>query len=181
MRDRPERFSRGRGEEDAYLRTSVEEEPVGVDAIANGAANEGEPVENDWGLVGALEQQLAQDIDDDGQGDEGQGANKSESPDGLGRAALAEQVNETREKTHGERGTLQGDKKGWRWNVWKGVCKIIISAIIRGERRARSGDPPPVPGVYVFVASTFSVFSTFDLMMLAPFPDRLVGIFTSHD
>jgi hypothetical protein len=52
--------------------------------------------------VGALEQQLAQDIDDHGQGDEGQRADQSESPDGLGRAALAKQVNKTRKETHDE-------------------------------------------------------------------------------
>lgn len=34
--------------------------------------------------MGVLEQQLAQDIDHNGEGDEGQRADQGESPDGLG-------------------------------------------------------------------------------------------------
>jgi len=60
-----ERSSRASGEETGYLRTSVEEELVGVNSIANGATNKGEPMENHRGLVGVLEQQLTQDVDND--------------------------------------------------------------------------------------------------------------------
>lgn len=50
---------------DAHLFAGTEEELVRVNTITDGAADEGEPVEDDWGLVGVLEEQLAQDIDHD--------------------------------------------------------------------------------------------------------------------
>lgn len=53
-------------------------------------------------LMRVLEQQLAQDIDDDRQGDEGQCADRSQHINGLGRAVLADLVEETGEETHGE-------------------------------------------------------------------------------
>lgn len=56
--------------ENAHLFTGIEEELVRIDTITDSAADEGEPVEDDRGLVRVLEQQLAQDIDHDGQSDE---------------------------------------------------------------------------------------------------------------
>lgn len=67
-----------------HLCAAAEEELVRVDAIADGAANKGEPVKDHRRLMGVLEQQLAQDIDHNGEGDEGQRADQGESPDGLG-------------------------------------------------------------------------------------------------
>lgn len=83
-----------------YLFASTEEEFVRVDTITDGAANEGEPVEDDWGLVGVLEEQLAQHINHDGQGKERQCANGDKCENGLRRAMLAELVEETAEETH---------------------------------------------------------------------------------
>lgn len=94
----------------AHLFAGIEEELVRVNTITDGAANEGEPVENDGGLVGVLEQELAQDIDHDGQGNERQCADRDEGVDGLRRAVLAELVEETVEETHGGRGRLGGLK-----------------------------------------------------------------------
>lgn len=56
--------------ENAHLFAGIEEELVRFDTIADRATDEGEPVEDDWGLVRVLEQQLAQNIDHDRQGDE---------------------------------------------------------------------------------------------------------------
>lgn len=87
----------------AHLFAGIEEELVRVDTVTDGAANEGEPVEDDWGLVGVLEEQLAQHIDHDGQCDERQCANRDKGENGLRRAVLAELVEETGEETHGGR------------------------------------------------------------------------------
>lgn len=86
-----------------HLCAAVEEKLVWVDAIADSAANKGKPVKDHWGLMRLLEQQLAQDIDHDGEGDEEQRADQGESPDGLSRAMLAELVDETGEQAHGDR------------------------------------------------------------------------------
>jgi hypothetical protein len=48
-----------------------EEELVRVDAVRNGATNDGEQVEDDWRLIGVLEQQLGQNIEYDGEGEKG--------------------------------------------------------------------------------------------------------------
>ena len=42
------------------------EEPGGVDAVGDGAPDDGEPVEDNRRLVGVLEQQLLGDVDKDG-------------------------------------------------------------------------------------------------------------------
>lgn len=58
----------------AYLFTVDLEEGRGVHAICDGAADEGEPVEDQRRLVGVLEEGLGQDIEDDGEDDDGEKA-----------------------------------------------------------------------------------------------------------
>lgn len=53
--------------------------------------------------MGILEEQLAQDIDHNGERDERQGTDYGESPDGLGRTMLAHLLDETGEETHGDK------------------------------------------------------------------------------
>ena len=97
--------------ENAHLFAGIEEELVRFDTIADRATDEGEPVEDDWGLVRVLEQQLAQNIDHDRQGDKRQRANRDECENGLRRAVLAELVEEAGEETHGGRRSIRGEKK----------------------------------------------------------------------
>lgn len=49
----------------SYLLAVLQEPRRGVHAVCHGAADEGEPVEDDGGLIGVLEQDLLQDIEDD--------------------------------------------------------------------------------------------------------------------
>lgn len=53
------------------LFSALEEEGVWVHSIADGVADDGEPVENKRGLIWVLEKKLAQDVEDDSEGDEG--------------------------------------------------------------------------------------------------------------
>lgn len=96
----------------AHLCAAAEEEFVRVDAIADSAANEGEPVKDHWRLMGVLEQQLSQDIDHHGEGDEGQRADHGEGPDGLGRTMFAKLVDETGEETHGDKWVRRTELRG---------------------------------------------------------------------
>lgn len=48
------------------------EEARRIHAVGDGAADEGEVVEDDGGFVGALEEELLSDVDDDGDSEEGE-------------------------------------------------------------------------------------------------------------
>lgn len=50
----------------SHLCACLVEEGVRVHTIADGTSYKGDPVEDHWGLMGLLEEQLAEDIDDDG-------------------------------------------------------------------------------------------------------------------
>lgn len=54
---------------ETHLVAVLLEEPGGVHAISDGAADEGEPVEDHWGLIGVLEEDLAEHVEDHGQED----------------------------------------------------------------------------------------------------------------
>lgn len=58
-------------------------------------------MENDGRFIGAFEQELPQDVDDNGHSDEGQYPDYAESPYRLSRAVLAQLVENVCEKTHG--------------------------------------------------------------------------------
>lgn len=45
-----------------HLLAVLSKESRGIHAIGDSAADEGEPVENDWGLVGVLEEDLVHDV-----------------------------------------------------------------------------------------------------------------------
>lgn len=53
------------------LFSALEEEGVWVHSIADGVSDDGEPVENKRRLIGVLEKELAQNIEDDSECDEG--------------------------------------------------------------------------------------------------------------
>lgn len=63
-----------------YLCPTFEEEPVWIHAIADGATNEGEPVENQGRFMGIFEYNLPQDIDDDRHTEQGQQPYRGENP-----------------------------------------------------------------------------------------------------
>jgi hypothetical protein len=65
-------------------------------------------VENDGRFIGAFEQELPQDVDDNGHSDEGQYPDYAESPYRLSRAVLAQLVENVCEKTHGDATTTEG-------------------------------------------------------------------------
>lgn len=58
-----------------YLGTVLSEERRGVHSICDGASDPGEPVEDHRGFIGVSEEDLAEDIEDDGENDEGSEAN----------------------------------------------------------------------------------------------------------
>lgn len=53
------------------LFSALKEEGVRVHSIADGVSDDGEPVENKRWLIGVLEKELAQDIENNSEGDEG--------------------------------------------------------------------------------------------------------------
>lgn len=55
-----------------------EEELVRVDAVGDGAADDGDPVEHERRLVGVLEQQLLEDVEDDSEQEEGAEAGRDQ-------------------------------------------------------------------------------------------------------
>lgn len=55
-----------RAERVMYLFPAGEKELVRVNPVGDCAPNDGEPVEDNGGFVGVLEQELAQDVDKDG-------------------------------------------------------------------------------------------------------------------
>lgn len=60
-----------KGKDIAVLFATAEEEVVGVDAVRDGAADDGHPVEYDGRIAGFLaDEQLRGDVDEDGQGQE---------------------------------------------------------------------------------------------------------------
>lgn len=83
-----------------YLFPTGEEELVGVNSVGDGAPYQREPVEDDWGLVGVLEQELAQDVDEDGEDEESGPPSTQQHPGGLGRALLADTVEDCCEEPH---------------------------------------------------------------------------------
>jgi hypothetical protein len=67
-----------------------EEELVRVHAICDGAAENGEPVEDERGLIRVLAQQLLQDIEHDGQDDKGGSAGRNKDGEGGGRGEVGQ-------------------------------------------------------------------------------------------
>jgi hypothetical protein len=59
----------------AHLCTVVAKELGGIHAVNHRAADKGKPVKDHRRLVGVLEEQLLQDIDEDGEGNEAGSAN----------------------------------------------------------------------------------------------------------
>lgn len=76
----------------AYLLAIEVEKSRRVHAIGDGAADKGEPVEDDGGLILVLEEDLAGDIEDDGQTDEAKEENGRLYDDALGLELVDERV-----------------------------------------------------------------------------------------
>lgn len=96
----------------AYLFLVREEELVGVHAIRNGAANPWEPVEDHWGFIGFLQEDLAQDVQHDGEHDERGEAGDGQEGGGRIRGEVAQWAGDVFEKSHcggnGSAGDLGG-------------------------------------------------------------------------
>ncbi len=71
-----------------YLLAAFEEEDIRVDAVRDGAAEEWHPVEDQRRLVRVLEEQLAEDVDDDGEDDKGHEAGRDHHRGGSARDHL---------------------------------------------------------------------------------------------
>jgi hypothetical protein len=55
-----------------YLCAAVEKEFVGVNPVANGASNKWEPVEDDRRLIGIFEEDLSQNVQNNGNNNDGE-------------------------------------------------------------------------------------------------------------
>ena len=86
-----------------HLLLSGKEERIRVHAICDGIANHGQPVEDQRRLIGVLEQQLLQDIENDGKQDKGGEAGGGD--DGRGRVGgkVAHGAGNIGEETHNAR------------------------------------------------------------------------------
>jgi len=92
-----------------------EEELVGVNTIRNGAADDGEQVENDWRLVGVLEQYLLQDVENNGDKEKG---GESEADDGRVRrlrGEFAQRAGYFSEDSHSECNDERGTASDVGW------------------------------------------------------------------
>lgn len=76
----------------AYLLAIEVEKGGRVHAVGDGAADKGEPVEDHGGLILVLEEDLAGDIEDDGQADEAKEENGGLGDDALGLELVDERV-----------------------------------------------------------------------------------------
>ena len=61
------------GEDVAVLGAILLEESRGVHAVGDGAPHDGEPGEDQWGLIGVLEEELVRNVDEDGENNKGSG------------------------------------------------------------------------------------------------------------
>lgn len=83
-----------------YLLLVGEEEPIRVHAICDGIANHRDPVEDHRRLIGVLEQQLLQDIEDDGEQDKGGETGSDKDGKRRVRRKIGQWASESGEDTH---------------------------------------------------------------------------------
>jgi hypothetical protein len=83
-----------------HLLLAGKEELVGVDAVGDGAADDGDPVEDERRLIGVLEQQLVEDVEDDGEQEEGAKAGRNEDGEGRVGGEVAHRAGDISENTH---------------------------------------------------------------------------------
>jgi len=91
-----------------------EEERIRVHAICDGTANHRQPVEHEGRLIGVLEQQLLQDIENDGQQDKGGEAGGDEDGKRRGGGEVAQGAGDIGEETHTVRQEATTEVKGVR-------------------------------------------------------------------
>jgi hypothetical protein len=89
-----------------------EEERIRVHAICDGTTNHGQPVEDHGRLVGLLEQQLLQDIEDDGEQDKGGEAGGDDDGEGRVGGEVAQGAGDIGEETHSARQEATTEVKG---------------------------------------------------------------------
>jgi hypothetical protein len=77
-----------------------EEELVRVDAISDGAADDGKQVEDDRWLVGVLEQQLLQNVENNGEQNKGGEAGGNQDREGRVGGKIAQWTGNLGEDTH---------------------------------------------------------------------------------
>ena len=71
------------GDHLSYLFPAGEKEFIRVNSVGDGATDERKPVENHQRFIGVFEQELAQNVDQDGEDDESGPSNAQQYPDGL--------------------------------------------------------------------------------------------------
>lgn len=85
-----------------YLSTVLSEERGGVHSVCDGASNKGEPVEDHRGLIRVSEEELVEDIEDDGEHEEGCKANSNLLAQGKFLELLGERMaRQFLKETHG--------------------------------------------------------------------------------
>lgn len=87
---------------ETHLLLVREEELVGVDTIRNGTTDNREPVEDDWRLGGVLEQQLVQDIENNGDKEKGGESEGDKRRERRFRGELPQWASNFSENTHSE-------------------------------------------------------------------------------
>lgn len=98
------------GEDISVLFATREEECVGVNAVADGAADDGDPMEDKRRLVGiAANEELRRDVQQDGEGDESAKCEAGEFPGGEVAEVGVEGESDILEEPHveGENGLVQ--------------------------------------------------------------------------
>nr|POE63635.1 hypothetical protein CFP56_04538 [Quercus suber] len=90
-----------KGEYIAVFLPARKKEAVGVDAVGDGAAEKGDPVEYNWRLVGVAKDELARDIKQDGKGDKGAEGEQNDLPCRRSGGQFTKRVDEIVEETHG--------------------------------------------------------------------------------
>lgn len=89
------------GEDIAVLLTAGEEEGVGVHAVGDGVADPWQQVEDDRRLVGVAEEDLLEDVQEDGEGEQTAGGGEHDEPGGSGVEERSQRASEALEETHG--------------------------------------------------------------------------------
>lgn len=103
-----------------HLLAAIEKELVRVNPITDGATDKGEPVENNGWLIRAFKQELSQDVENHGHGDQGRQPDDAERPYRLSRAVFADLVEDLCENAHGGAITTEGKRAKMRPEMAKG-------------------------------------------------------------
>lgn len=105
------------------LFAALEKELVGVNAVGDGAADEGDPVEDEWrlGTLATDGQQLRENIEDNGEGESRAANNCDGEPERLVAQVGRNGVGNSGQESHCSLTEVQGrrtSRLGWRLELW---------------------------------------------------------------